>query len=122
MVDDGVADLSDQDNESRWSVVVLGVGPDKQNSMHNWNEQLSDVIQILSSISQLIEEIGQGLKVLEVLVGFSSGCVHFLLQLAERTSVGGFVLLQELQDLLDSFRAQLGADGVQVFALVLPEI
>ena len=38
--DDGVADLSDQDDKSGWSVVVLGVGPDQQDSVHDGHEVL----------------------------------------------------------------------------------
>ena len=41
----GIADLSDENNKSRWSVVVLRVGPNKQDSVHNWNEDLSDVFE-----------------------------------------------------------------------------
>jgi len=40
-VDDGVADLSDKDNESSWGVVVLGVSPDKENGVHDWLEHLN---------------------------------------------------------------------------------
>jgi hypothetical protein len=36
--------------------------------------------------------------------------------------VGALVLLEELEDLLYAFRGELVADGVEVFALVLPEV
>jgi len=55
--DDSVADLSYENHKSRRSVVVLRVGPNKQNSMHNWNEQLSNVVQLLGWISKLVEQL-----------------------------------------------------------------
>jgi hypothetical protein len=36
--DDGVADFSNQNNKSGWSVVVLRVSPNEQDGVHNWNE------------------------------------------------------------------------------------
>ena len=42
--DDGVADLSDQNNQSSWGVVVLRVGPDQQDSMHDWDEKINHLI------------------------------------------------------------------------------
>lgn len=71
-VDDGVADLSDQNNQSSWGVVVLRVGPDQQDSMHDWDEKVNHLIELLSSVSKLIEEIQQGLEIEEVLSGLSS--------------------------------------------------
>ena len=47
--------------------------------------------------------------------------MDFLLELAERSSVGRLVLLEELKNLLDPLRVQLLADLVEVLALVLPE-
>jgi hypothetical protein len=48
--------------------------------------------------------------------------VHLFLQFGESGGVGGLVLLEELEDLLDSLTAELSADGVQVVTFVLPEI
>jgi len=48
--------------------------------------------------------------------------VNFFLELAEWSSVGRFVLFQELQHLLDSLRAKLLADGDEVLGLVSPEV
>jgi hypothetical protein len=48
--------------------------------------------------------------------------LNFLLKLRERSCVGRFVLLKELEDLLDALRVQLLADLVQVFGLALPEV
>jgi hypothetical protein len=44
------------------------------------------------------------------------------LELAEWASIGGLILLQELENLLDSFRIELLADRVEILTLVLPEI
>ena len=48
--------------------------------------------------------------------------MHLFLQLGERSSVGGLVLLEELEHLLDLLRAELLADGVEVAGLVAPEL
>ena len=47
--------------------------------------------------------------------------MDFLLELAERSSVGRLVLLEELKNLLDPLRVKLLANLVKVLALVLPE-
>jgi hypothetical protein len=65
-IDNGVADLSDQDNKPSWSVVMLGVGPDEQNGVHDWNEKVNHLIQLLSCIGELVEQIKEGLKIEEV--------------------------------------------------------
>ena len=89
----GIADLSDENNKSGWSVVVLRVGPNKQDGLHNWLKELSDVFERQSWVSELVEELFQSLEVLIVLVGFVLGDVHFLLELGEWTGVGRFILL-----------------------------
>jgi isochorismate hydrolase len=38
LIDDGIADFSNQNNKSGWSVVVLRVSPNEQDGVHNWNE------------------------------------------------------------------------------------
>jgi hypothetical protein len=40
LLDDGIADLSNEDNQSGWGVVVLGVLPDQENSVHNRNKEV----------------------------------------------------------------------------------
>ena len=69
--------------------------------MHDWHEQVSALVQLLRVVSQILEEVVESLEVLEVLVGLGSGELDLLLELAERTGVGGLVLLEELKDLLD---------------------
>lgn len=44
--DDSVADFSDENNKTGWSVVVFGVSPNKQDGMHNWNKKLGNIIQL----------------------------------------------------------------------------
>lgn len=61
LVDDGVTDLSDQNYEAGWRVVVLGVGPDQQDHVHDRHEEIWDLCEILSSISQLVEQVQQSL-------------------------------------------------------------
>jgi len=48
--------------------------------------------------------------------------LNLLLELAERTSVGRFVLLKELEDLLDSLRAQLLVNSIEIGRLISPEV
>jgi len=54
-VDDGVGDLSDEDNKSGRSVVVLRVGPDQQDGMHDGHEQVRDLSQVLGVLAERIE-------------------------------------------------------------------
>lgn len=120
-VNNGIADLSDEYDKSRWSVVVLGVGPDQENGVHDWDEQFLDIAELLRIVGQLLEQAAEGLQVQVVVVGLDSSHLDLLLKLGEGTSVSGLVLLEELQHLLDAFAQQLLADEVQVVGLVLPE-
>jgi len=100
--DDGVADFSDKDDKSGWGVVVLRVLPDKQDRLHDWSEEINYFWKIGTCANQIVEEICECGKVLVVLNGLVTGDLHFFLELAEWTSVGRFVLLQELEDSLYS--------------------
>jgi hypothetical protein len=71
-VDNGIADLSDQDNKSSWGVVMLRVGPDEQNGVHDWDEKVNHIIQLLSCIGELVEQFEESLKVEEIL-----SCLRF---------------------------------------------
>lgn len=122
LLDDGVADLADEDDQAGGSVVVLGVVPDEEDGVHDGHELLSNVGELLGGVGEVVEEVLQGLQVLVVLVGLLLGDLHFLLQLAEGGGVGALVLLEELEDLLDALGVELHADGVQVLGLVLPEL
>jgi len=50
------------------------------------------------------------------------GDLNFLLELGEGSCVSRFVLLEELEDLLDALRVQLLANLVQVLGFALPEV
>ena len=90
--------------------------------MHNGDEEIWHFTEILAEISELVEEIREGLKILEVLIGLSPGSLDLLLQLAEGPSVGGLVLLEEFKNLLNALRVELFADSIQVVGLVPPEV
>ena len=122
LVDDGVADLADQHQEACGRVVVLGVGPDEEDGVHDGHEELGDIGQVLRGVLKLVEVLLEGLEELVVLVSLDASNVNLLLQLAEGTSLGRLVLLEELEHLLDALARELLADGVQVLALVLPEL
>jgi hypothetical protein len=90
--------------------------------VHNWDETISNLGQIERCIDKLVEVLLKSLEILEVLVGFESSDVDLLLELAESASLCRLVLLQELEHLLDALTGELFADGVQVGALVFPEV
>ena len=119
--DDGVANLSDEDQEACWGVVVLRVGPDEEDGVHDGDEELRDFSKVERGVDELVEVLLKGLEVLVVLISLDSGNMDFLLEFAEGASLSGFVLLEELQNFLDAFTRKLLADRVQVLTLVLPE-
>jgi hypothetical protein len=55
--DDGVADLSDQDDESGWGIVVLRILPNKQDCLHDWSKEINYFRKIGTCADQIIEEI-----------------------------------------------------------------
>ena len=85
---DGVADLSNENQEARGSVVVLRVGPDKQDGMHDGHEELSNFSQIKRSISEFVEVLFKCLKILVVFVSLKACSLHLFLELAESASLG----------------------------------
>lgn len=122
LVNDCIADLSDKDYQASWGVIAGRVGPDHKNHVHDGHKEVWDLSEVLAKISKLIEKAIQGLKVLVVLITFSAGSLNFLLELAERSSICGFVLLEELKDLLDSLWVELLTNGIKVVWFVLPEL
>lgn len=52
----GVADLADQDYKACWGIVVLGVVPNEQDSVHDWHEGVCNVAEFLSAVSDIQEE------------------------------------------------------------------
>jgi len=122
LADDGIADLTDENDKAGRGVVIGRIGPDHENHMHDGDKEVGDLSELLTQVSELVEQGSEGLQVLEVLVTFRAGSLDFLLELAERASVGGLVLLEELEDLLYALRVKLVADGVEVLRFVLPEV
>lgn len=120
-VDDRVANLTDENNKPGWRVVVLRIGPDKEDGVHDWDEEVNNVLKLVGWVGKLVEQFSQGLEISEVLVGLRSSNLDLLLELAERSSVGRLVLLEELENLLDPLRVKLIADRVKVLSLALPE-
>jgi len=47
LLNDSVADLSDEDDEAGRSIVVLGVVPDQQDSVHDGHELFCNIGQLL---------------------------------------------------------------------------
>jgi hypothetical protein len=45
-INDSVGNLSDQNNKSGRSVVILRVGPNHKDGMHNRHEEVSDLLQL----------------------------------------------------------------------------
>ena len=54
-IDNSVANLADQHNKPRWRVIVLGVGPDHENGVHDWNKEVSDIFQLVGWVCELIK-------------------------------------------------------------------
>lgn len=100
---------------------MLRVGPDQQDGVHDWHEELGNVGGGCRSGSQIVEQTFKSSKISVVLSGLSTGDLNFLLELTEGASVSGLVLLEEFQDLLDSLIVQLFADGIEILALASPE-
>jgi len=67
--DNRVANLTDENNEPGWRVVVLRVGPDEENGVHDWHEELDYVLKLVGWVGELIEQFYQCLEILVVLVG-----------------------------------------------------
>ena len=89
--------------------------------MHDGDEGLSDLRDVFALVNEIFEEGVEGLEILEVLVGLSAGGLHLFLELGESGGVGGLVLLEELEHLLDTLGVELLANAVQVVTLVSPE-
>ena len=108
--DDGVADLADEDEKTSGGVVVLRVGPDEENRVHDGHEVLGDFRKLERGIDELVEVLLEGLEELEVLVSLDAGSGNLLLELAEGAGLGRLVLLEELEHLLDALTGELLAD------------
>jgi len=80
--------------------------------VHDRYEGLSDVRDILAGVDEVLEQVLEGLEILEVLVGLGAGGLHLFLELAESGGVGRLVLLEELQHLLYTLGVELLANAV----------
>jgi hypothetical protein len=86
---------------------VLRVGPDKQDGVHNWHEELSNFSQIKGCISKFVEVLFKCLEILVVFVSFKTCSLHLFLELAKSASLSGLVLLEELEDFFDALACKL---------------
>ena len=66
---------------------MLTVGPDKENSVHDGNEGLSDLWQLKRGVSEDVKVLLQGLEVLRVLVSLKAGNLYLFLEFAEGASL-----------------------------------
>lgn len=112
LLDDGVANLADEHKQAGRRVVVLGVGPDQQNGVHDGDKALGDFGKLVTFVHQVVDVLLEGLEILRVLIGLQSCDVDLFLKLAESAGLSGLVLLQELEHLLDALARELLADGV----------
>jgi hypothetical protein len=83
LLDNSIADLADKDHKTGWGIVVLRVVPDKKDSVHNGDENLSNFGKFLRCVTELVEKLTKGLEVLVVLIGFFLSDLNLLLKLAE---------------------------------------
>jgi hypothetical protein len=121
-INDCVGDLSNKNNKSGRSVVVLRVSPNEEDGVHDGHEQVSDLLELEGVIGQAGKKLRKSLQVEVVVVSLNSGSLNFFLELGERTSVSGLVLLEELEHLLDALTGELVADVVQVVSFGFPEV
>ena len=86
--DNGIANLTDQDQKASWSVVVLRIGPDKEDGMHDRDKELRDFHEIKRSVHKLVEMLFKSLEILEILISLNSGDMDLFLKFGEGTSLG----------------------------------
>lgn len=109
MLDDSITDLTDQHDQSRWRVVVLGALPNEQDRVHDWHEQEVKLREVVAC-HQLIKPLFQDGHEREGVVGLNLGLLDLFLQLFEWLVVGRLRLKKELQDLLDLLGLELLMD------------
>ena len=104
LVNDRVADLTNEYEEASWSVVVGTVLPDKEDGVHDGYEKLSNLWELLWLVHKVDEPILKGSQKFEIFGGLNSGHWHFLLKLWESRGLCGLILLKELKHFLDALR------------------
>lgn len=90
--------------------------------MHDRDELVRDIRQLLRGVTQVVEQVLQGLEILIVLVGFFLGDLNLFLEFREGSGVGALVLLEELEDFLYALGVELQTDRVEVLRFVAPEL
>ena len=100
----------------------MGVVPDQKDRVHDRDELVCDIGQLLRGVAQVVEQVLQGLEILVVLVGFFLGDLNLFLEFGEGSGVGALVLLEELEDFLYALGVELQTDRVEVFRFVAPEL
>ena len=80
LIDDSVADLTDQHKKTSWCVVVGGIGPDEQDGVHDGHKELSNILQISAVVLEIEELVLERLKELVVLISLNLGHLYLLLQ------------------------------------------
>ncbi len=100
----------------------MGVVPDQKDCVHDRDELVCDIGQLLRGVAQVVEQVLQGLEILVVLVGFFLGDLNLFLEFGEGSGVGALVLLEELEDFLYALGVELQTDRVEVLRFVTPEL
>jgi hypothetical protein len=90
--------------------------------VHDRDELVCDIGQLLRGVAQVVEQVLQGLEILVVLVGFFLGDLNLFLEFGEGSGVGALVLLEELEDFLYALGVELQTDRVEVLRFVAPEL
>lgn len=121
LLDDGVADFADEDNEAGRVVVELGAFVDEEDGVHDWDEEFVEFLEI-GVVVELFEVVLEGVEVHDVVVGFDAGLLDLLLELGEGVGVGAFGAFEEAEDVFDLDALELFVDGVEVVGLVFPEV
>jgi len=80
-----------------------------------------ELFKILGFVIKLSEKISQWAKEFIVMIGLNSGIVDIFLEFGERIGVGGFVSIEEFEDILDFNGLELLIDWVEVGGFFLPE-
>ena len=72
LIDNCVADLTNENKKAGWGVVVGAVLPDKKDSVHDGYEQLSNFWQLLGLVHKINKSILEGSQEFEILSCFNS--------------------------------------------------
>ena len=59
----------------------MRVSPNQQDGVHDGHKKLSDFVEVLARVYEIVEECLKSLEVLVVLIGFLLSDLHFFLEL-----------------------------------------